>query len=223
MPSFDPQSLPIVPIAQALEDRNGDTIPDRLLQPIRVRGVVTIGTGVMTDDRVQVYIQDDTDVDYVVLEVRTCECSAPIFAVANTNTCTAVVNYALPVFTDDCDMSLAAPVCTPPSGATFPAGQTTVTCISSDAAGNRGRCSFRVIVTDPRPAPLTIQHVGTNVVIMWPVTCTPDTLEQTTVLLGNGPPTVWTPVGAPVTIVGGQYRVVVPVQTGNRFFRVRRF
>ncbi len=60
LPQFDPQSLPIVPIAQALEDRNGDTIPDRLLQPIRVRGVVTIGTGVMTDDRVQVYIQDDT-------------------------------------------------------------------------------------------------------------------------------------------------------------------
>lgn len=59
-PTVDAQSLPVVPIAKVLEDRNGDTIPDLLLKPVHVRGVVTIGTGVITDDRLQVFIQDDT-------------------------------------------------------------------------------------------------------------------------------------------------------------------
>lgn len=53
-------ALPVVPIAQVLEDRNGDTIPDRILQPAHVRGVVTIGSGVIADDRTQLYIQDST-------------------------------------------------------------------------------------------------------------------------------------------------------------------
>src|SRR5262249_27869984 len=50
-----------------------------------------------------IIVQDDSDVDYAVLEVRSCECRAPITAVADTNTCSAVVIFAPPVFTDDCD------------------------------------------------------------------------------------------------------------------------
>lgn len=50
----------LMTIQAAIEDRNGDTIPDRLGQKIHVRGVVTIGSGVVAGDRLQVYFQDDT-------------------------------------------------------------------------------------------------------------------------------------------------------------------
>jgi hypothetical protein len=45
-------------------------------------------------------------------------------------------------------------------------------------------------------------------------------LEQTSNL---NPVATWTPVTAPVTTVGGHFQVVVPIESGNRFFRVRRF
>src|SRR5207247_499420 len=40
--------------------------------------------------------------------------------------------------------------CTPPSGSTFPVGQTIVTCAAQDPCGNRATCSFTVTVT-PNP------------------------------------------------------------------------
>jgi hypothetical protein len=39
------------------------------------------------------------------------------------------------------------PVCSPPSGSTFPIGPTNVTCTATDAAGNTGSASFTVTVT----------------------------------------------------------------------------
>lgn len=59
-PDRDPLALPVISIAEALTDRNGDTIPDRLRKPVHVRGVVTIGTGTLAEDRLQIYIQDET-------------------------------------------------------------------------------------------------------------------------------------------------------------------
>lgn len=50
----------LITIAEAISDSNGDTIPDRLGKRVHVRGVVTIGSGVISDDRLQVYFQDDT-------------------------------------------------------------------------------------------------------------------------------------------------------------------
>jgi len=42
---------------------------------------------------------------------------------------------------------LASFACTPPSGSTFPIGQTTVTCTAVDLAGNTASCSFKVTVS----------------------------------------------------------------------------
>jgi hypothetical protein len=41
-----------------------------------------------------------------------------------------------------------SPTCTPPSGASFPLGTTSVTCGATDASGNTGTCSFDVSVRD---------------------------------------------------------------------------
>jgi len=55
-----------------------------------------------------------------------------------------VVTYPAPQASDNC--SLMSVVCTPPSGSTFSAGTTTVTCTATDTAGNPATCSFSVTV-----------------------------------------------------------------------------
>lgn len=57
-----------------------------------------------------------------------------------------VVNYPAPTASDNCAVSSV--VCNPPSGSTFPAGVTTVTCTATDSAGNTASCSFTVSTFD---------------------------------------------------------------------------
>jgi hypothetical protein len=108
------------------------------------------------------------------------------------NQCSAVVTYAAPTVTDNCPCSGAgsakmsavqtscAPVCNPPSGATFPKGTTTVACSVSDASGNQNSCSFSVTVNDTQPpvfpngcsAPVSVAAVsacpiGTSTVVSY--------------------------------------------------------
>ncbi len=84
--------------------------------------------------------------------VRTCAeceitCPANVIAVAAPSCPPAtgtVVTFADPQTSDDCVM--ASIMCSPPSGSSFPVGTTTVTCMASDAAGNKSMCSFTVTV-----------------------------------------------------------------------------
>ena len=48
--------------------------------------------------------------------------------------------------TDSCDTAPAV-VCTPSSGSEFPRGETVVTCVATDLAGNTAECSFTVTVS----------------------------------------------------------------------------
>src|SRR5207247_106782 len=61
--------------------------------------------------------------------------------------CSAVVTYALPTATDNCDTGLTVS-CLPASGSTFPKGPTTVTCTATDTSSNTGSCTFTVTVTN---------------------------------------------------------------------------
>lgn len=54
------QEPPLLTIAQAKENRNRDTVPDRLGQVVRVRGVVTAGTGDLRSEMLEIVIQDDS-------------------------------------------------------------------------------------------------------------------------------------------------------------------
>jgi hypothetical protein len=67
----------------------------------------------------------------------------------------SVVTYVLPTATDDND-GLRPVDCSPDSGSTFPLGQTTVACTSSDSAGNTGHASFSVTVQDTTPPTLVV-------------------------------------------------------------------
>ena len=82
-----------------------------------------------------------SEADYMVLEVKTCQCRADIVANVDPNQCGAVVTFASPVFTDACDNHPTV-TCTPASGSFFPVGSTSVTCTATDQSGNQGRCSL---------------------------------------------------------------------------------
>lgn len=60
------------------------------------------------------------------------------------------VSYLIGV-ADDCDRAPTV-TCTPPSGAFFPIGTTTVTCVARDVCGHQSTCSFNVtVVQDTLP------------------------------------------------------------------------
>jgi hypothetical protein len=76
----------------------------------------------------------------------------------------AVVNFE-PKVVDDCD---PAPHVTsdPPSGTTFPLGETLVTWTASDSSGNTATCTFTVHVEAAQPATITDLHASPAV--LWP-------------------------------------------------------
>jgi hypothetical protein len=66
----------------------------------------------------------------------------------------AAVTFPLPTATDDVDPSPTV-VCTPPSGSSFPLGETVVTCVATDSSDNSANVTFTVTVEcgDPKNDP----------------------------------------------------------------------
>jgi hypothetical protein len=72
-------------------------------------------------------------------------------------------------------------------------------------------------VASASPPRLTITKSNNNVIISWPTSSGNFTLESKAALNS----TTWSPVGLAPTINGSNFQVVVPIGTGNRFFRLR--
>ncbi len=91
-------------------------------------------------------------------------CSSNIVANAAAGQTSLVVNFPAPAATDNCPGVTAS--CTPPSGSTFPLGNTTVTCVATDAAGNSNTCAFAITVnsttTNTPPAIACPANISTN-------------------------------------------------------------
>jgi hypothetical protein len=121
---------------------------------------------------------------------------------------------------DDCDTNVMV-ACTPASGSFFPVGTTTVNCVASDDCGHTNSCSFTVTVTERTVVALSIARQQNTLTICWPAdTCLNYVLEET-FSLNSPPPFTWTRVDAMVTMSGGRRCVMVPIGSGNRFFRLR--
>jgi len=75
----------------------------------------------------------------------------------------AVVTYPAPIVSDNC--GVASVVCTPPSGAFFPIGTTTVTCTVTDTCGNTASCDFDITVTPTNLIDVDVVLVGSNPVL----------------------------------------------------------
>ena len=70
-----------------------------------------------------------------------------------------VVNYPAPQARDNCSTLMTS--CAPPSGSTFPTGNTTVSCTATDGAGLQQSCSFRVqVIVDTQAPELRINDVS---------------------------------------------------------------
>jgi hypothetical protein len=71
----------------------------------------------------------------------------------------AVVFYTVSV-TDNIDPNPQL-ICEPPSGGTFPVGETTVTCTATDSSGNTATARFTVTVVAPLDIGLVLDRSGT--------------------------------------------------------------
>ena len=83
-------------------------------------------------------------------QAPTITCPANVTQSTDPSQCSAVVAYSNATASDNCS-GVGIPVCTPPSGSTFPKGTTTVNCTVSDSSGNSSSCSFTVTVNDTQP------------------------------------------------------------------------
>jgi CHU_C Type IX secretion signal domain/HYR domain/Immunoglobulin domain/Bacterial Ig-like domain len=123
------------------------------------------------------YVQDDTSVDYAILSIESCRCRQDIVLCAPPGQPCATVTYATPAFTDLCCPNMPGSLrvtCTPASGTCFPIGTNSVHCTAIDAAGRRARCCFQVIVQQSNPPVLancptaiTTNILGSNVVVTY--------------------------------------------------------
>jgi hypothetical protein len=182
--------------------------------------------------QLDIVVHEDTQVDYVALEMTAnacgpgaAVCGPDVETTAEPDGCGAIVNYALPHFIDPCDGSNVMVMCDPPPGAFFGVGRTEVHCTAFDPHGNPGSCSFAVTVhPHPGSAPrlsIGTEQVGTEtvVVIYWPVSCvTTWQLEETDALW---PWTVWRPVVEPPVNENGLWVVRMRAKPGQSFYRLR--
>lgn len=111
-------------------------------------------TGNTAECRFSITVTDDED------PVITCP---PNLNLPNTpGLCGAVVNYTLPIATDNCVGVSVALTSGPTSGSLFTIGTTTVVYTATDASGNEAICSFTVTINDTQPpsidcpAPITV-------------------------------------------------------------------
>lgn len=87
--------------------------------------------------------------------VITCS-SDLLFAELPQDSGSALVEFAVPLASDNCSPAPEV-VCLPPSGSSFPLGETVVQCVATDGAGNTSGCSFTVRVI---PYRLTVTEVS---------------------------------------------------------------
>jgi hypothetical protein len=92
-------------------------------------------------------------------EPLTLFCPSNVTVTTTTGQCTPTVNYSLPTALDNCPGTRVT--CTPPPGASFSVGTTTVNCSATDGRGGSVSCSFSVTVIGHIEAAVVIEGNGT--------------------------------------------------------------
>ncbi|UKN01117.1 HYR domain-containing protein [Paracrocinitomix mangrovi] len=88
------------------------------------------------------------DVTVVDAENPVITCPSNISQNSNLTTCSAVVTYTAPVYSDNCPSPVMNMTAGFVSGALFPVGVTPVTYQVTDASGNTSQCTFNVTIND---------------------------------------------------------------------------
>jgi len=80
---------------------------------------------------------------------------------------------------------------------------------------------FWAVLQTPGAPRLALERVANGVQLSWPVTVGGFVLEQTGTL-GGPAPAPWTAVDSPYQTNANQISVTLPVQPGNKYFRLRK-
>ncbi|MCF8275742.1 MAG: HYR domain-containing protein [Flavobacteriales bacterium] len=140
----------------------------------------------------------------------TITCPGTVFAGCNT-----VVNYPLPIASDNCSGVTLSLSSGPASGGTFAPGTTVVTYDAVDASANVASCSFNVVVDVPSTDPTSVTASTTAVCSGAPVT-----LSVNGGTLGTNAQWYWYIGSCGGQLVGaGQSITVNPLSTANYFVR----
>ena len=107
----------------------------------------TVVTWTVTDVSMNV-VQCNMIVTVTDLQLPTISCPENIQLSNDIGFCGAVVNYDLPMVTDNCEIQSLVMTEGLPSGEIFPVGMTSVSFLVSDVNGNAVSCAFQVLVTD---------------------------------------------------------------------------
>lgn len=78
-----------------------------------------------------------------------------------------------------------------------------------------------IAVQTPGAPLLSIERVGNNVRVFWPLPATDFVLDQAAVLTGS-PTNGWSQVAFPYATNATQISVTVPMPAGNRYYRLRK-
>ncbi len=135
--------------------------------------------------------------------------------VAAQSNCEAAVIYPLPEVAAN-----SVVICHPAPGSVLPVGSTTVNCWITDGSGRSNQCAFQITVDDAAPVLSLHREAGLDSFILtWPQTCLAWVLETSSSCADQAS---WSPHTAPPATEHGVHRVILPVESDQRYFRLRR-
>lgn len=103
------------------------------------------------------YVGGDGNDVVLVLDdtLPTVTCPADITVNSDLGNCSAIVNFPMPITSDNCGVASVTQTMGDPTGSMFPVGVTTIEFTATDVNGNTNTCSFTITVTD-NEAPLAV-------------------------------------------------------------------
>ncbi|PTX42878.1 gliding motility-associated-like protein [Christiangramia gaetbulicola] len=166
----------------------------------------------ITNDAPTVFALGETTVTWTITDAAgnstTCEqivnvidTQAPVFETVadinqnnDTGICGAVVNYDIPVATDNCGIESTTLTSGIASGEEFPIGTTTITYTATDGSGNTSTVSFDVTITDneaptiecPESFTVNVEFGTTSTIVTYNEVIASDNCGETTVTMTSG-------------------------------------
>ncbi len=92
-------------------------------------------------------------------------CPGDIIVNAPADQCSAEVAFSTPEAIDNCTGVTVTQTSGPPSGSSFPIGNTTIVFTATDLSGNTSICTFEIMVIDATPPAITVCPNDTMIVI----------------------------------------------------------
>jgi hypothetical protein len=165
---------------------------------------------------------DDLIIDAVIPDTNGPVIYTPPLVTTNVAGASSIVEYS--VIAQDLCSGITPIVCNPPSGSSFPVGQTVVNCTAQDNLNNASTASFKVIVYDTTATHITSivkQLDGSQKIQFNGRAGQLYHVESTAELPASGPAT-WTDMGTATDLGGGTFEFLDATPAlQTKFYRIR--